>query len=544
MFQEVNRKLHKHSFKSSFQNIISISVLYLFYFPIDGSLFFDVHAQTFFVPFFLLGFMFQVMNRKYLSIVFFLLAGMTRFPLIGIVVVYSISDFIRNFRLNRNISDKSKFKSLLNYDMILFGLAFTVLLLEYLIEHNYYGIQVVSSGYLHVQSSGILSNLSSKVLTIIFFTAPFMFLVLYVNEFSIILWGLFGFIFYANYSFYYYPEIFTDQYSSVFTGVIFLILVVFLGEYCKNDIKRTSQTNSQKNLKIRLSKVKKNTVTKIAVSVIIFAILLEPISPISSDMGTNFNMQSYITFGNSNSTAVMQLAQLMPANSSGVLIQNDLPQILTYDDNISPNLVGEVMGYPANYTVTFFEHSTSIDYIFGYLESNSFLHSNSGITQYNIINNALDSGKYSILGQSGDVVLLKRSYTGLPEFFSHGENISILQNELINIVHPNNNNHTLSNADKTLYYNNDFFLLPGTYEFNISLKELADNFTASLDFQIFGHLLGKDTLNETIQLENGQSNVSFFFSVKNIYMMRYLSVSVNRIIGQIRIDYISIKQIN
>jgi len=261
-------------------------------------------------------------------------------------------------------------------------------------------------------------------------------------------------------------------------------------------------------------------------------------------MGTHFNVQSYTAFGESNSTAVMQLAHLMPSNSSGVLIQNDLPQILTYDDNISPNLVGEVMGYPANYTVTFFEHSTSIDYIFGYLESNSFLHSNSGITQYNIINNALDSGKYSILGQSGDVVLLKRSYTGLPEFFSHGENISILHNELINIVHPNNNNHTLSNADKTLYYNNDFFLLPGTYEFNISLKELADNFAASLDFQIFGHLLGKDTLNETIQLENGQSNVSFFFSVKNIYMMRYLSVSVNRIIGQIRIDYISIKQIN
>ena len=51
------------------------SILYLLYFPIDGPLFYDVHAQTFFIPLLLMGFLFQVMNRKYLSIVFFLLAA-------------------------------------------------------------------------------------------------------------------------------------------------------------------------------------------------------------------------------------------------------------------------------------------------------------------------------------------------------------------------------------------------------------------------------------------------------------------------------------
>ena len=107
-----------------------VSVLYLIYFPIDGSLFFDVHAQTFFIPFFLLGFMFQVMNRKYLSIIFFLLAGMTRFPLIGIVVLYSILDFIRNFRINRGLSNINKYKSLLNFDMLLFAFSFVILLFD------------------------------------------------------------------------------------------------------------------------------------------------------------------------------------------------------------------------------------------------------------------------------------------------------------------------------------------------------------------------------------------------------------------------------
>jgi uncharacterized membrane protein len=517
-----------------------VSVLYLIYFPIDGSLFFDVHAQTFFIPFFLLGFMFQVMNRKYLSIIFFLLAGMTRFPLIGIVVLYSILDFIRNFRINRGLSNINKYKSLLNFDMILFAFSFILLLFEYIIEHDYYGVQVVSSGYLHVQSSGILSNLSTKVITILFFTAPFLFLILYANEFSLILWGLFGFIFYANYTPYYYPGIFSDQYSSIFVGVIFLILMVYLGEYYQKRSKELTLPIK----KTRLKRIKKSPLTKIVIAVVLFAILLEPVSPLSSDMGTHFNVQSYTTFGNSNNTAVMQLAYLMPSNSSGVLIQNDLPQILTYDRNINPNLIGEVLGYPSNYTVSFFKNSTSIDYIYGYLDSSSFSYSNSGLTQYNIIQNALSSGKYSIVGENGELILLKRSFHGLPEFFSNGEIISIQQKELINIVNPKDYNQTMDSANNKLYYNNYFYLLPGTYELNLTLSQLSSNLSANLNFQIYGKQLGKDDLNKTFQINNGKNYVSFEFSISNVYMTRYLSVSALNITGQIRLNSIMIKQLN
>jgi uncharacterized membrane protein len=533
------RKLTGNVFVSSL-----FSVLYLFYFPINGSLFYDVHAQTFFLPFFLLGFMFQAMNRKYLSIAFFLLAGMTRFPLIGIIVMYSILDFIRNFRLNRNISDKSNLKSSLNFDMILFGLSFTILLFEFIIEHNYYGVQVMSFGYLHVNSTGILSNLSRKVITIIFFTAPFLFLVLYANEFSIILWGLFGFIFYANYSFYYYPEIFTYQYSSVFTGVIFLILMVFLAEYCNNDIKRTSQTNSQKSLKVTISKVKKSTVTKIAISVIIFAILLEPISPISSDMGTHFNIKSYTSFGESNNMAVMQMAKLIPANTSGVLIQNDLPQILTHDYSINPNFVGETLGYPLNYTANYFNSSTSLKYIIGYLGSSSFSESSRGLSQYSIIQNALSSGKYGLFAENGELILLKRSYAGSPTLFIHSENILIPQSEMISLTHPNDENGTVNETDNSLYYNGNFFLLPGEYQLNFSITTSSSNFTASINFQIYGHLAGKDNLNKTVNIKSGQTNFSFTFSVNNVYISRYLAISALNITGHMSLGQISIEQIN
>ena len=465
------RRLTGNVFVSS-----AFSVLYLFYFPIDGSLFYDVHAQTFFLPFFLLGFMFQSMNRKYLSIVFFLLAGMTRFPLIGIIVIYSILDFIRNFRLNRSISDKPKFKSFLNFDIILFGLAFTVLLFEYLIEHDYYGVQVVSSGYLHVESKGILSNLSSKVITVIFFSAPFLFIVLYANEFSCILWGLFGFIFYANYSGYYFPSIFTNQYSSVFTGIIILILIVYLDEYYKEKYKHSGKVIF-KNI---FARIKNAHLTKITIAVVLFAILLEPISPISADMGTHFNIQSYTSPGASNSTAVMQLADLIPENASGVLIQNDLPQLLTYDYKINPTLIGEVLGFPSNYTSIYFNESASIKYIFGYLGANGFLYSTSGLPQYKIIQNAISSGKYGLFGENGELVLLRRSYHGQPELLSNREKITILQGEMINLVNPNDHDQTMNNTDKTLYYNNDFYLLPGSYDLNLSLTQSSTNFLAYL----------------------------------------------------------------
>ena len=453
---------------------------------------------------------------------------------------YSILDFIRNFRINRNISDKSKFKSLLNFDMILFGVSFTILFFEYLIEHNYYGVQVVSSGYLHVQTAGILSNLSSKVITIIFFTAPFLFLVLYVNEFSIILWGLFGFIFYANYSGYYYPGIFTDQYSSIFTGVIFLILMVYLNEYCRDMPHNPKKTN----LKAISVRMRKSPLTKIAISVAIFAILLEPVSPISSDMGTHFNIQAYTSFGDSNSTAVMQLAHLIPANSRGVLIQEDLPQILTYDYNINPLFVGEVNGYPTNFTTDYFDNSSSIEYIFGYLGSSSFSQATLGLSQYNIIQAALSSGKYGLLAENGSLILLKRSYRGFPEFLIHSEKIQINQSNLINLVHPNDINATINETYSSLYYNNYFFLLPGEYELNFSITPFSSNISASLDFQIYGSLFGKDNLNKTIQLVTGRKYSSFEFTENNIYLDRYLSVSAVNLNGQIKLDSISIKQIN
>lgn len=518
-----------------------IAVLYLFYFPINGPLFYDVHAQTFFIPFFLLGFMFQAMNKKYLSILFFLLAGMTRFPLIGIIVLYSMLDFIRNYRFHRKNTTKNGFKQRANFDTLLLGMSFSVLLFEYLIEHDLNGVQVVSSGYLHVQSSGILSNLSSKVITVFFFTAPFLFLVLYVNEFTIILWGLFGFIFYANYTPYYYPGIFTDQYSAIFTSVIFLIIMVYLAEYYDS----VNQERSPGiGIKSKLHKIRRSPVLKIAVAVIIFAIILEPISPISSNMGTNFDIKSYTTFGNSNVTAVTEMASLIPANESGVIIQGDLPQVLTHDYNINPNLIGEVNGYPYNYTPSYFNNSTSINYIFGYLGSSSFSYSTSGLTQYSIIQNAIYSGKYGLLSENGQLILLERNYKGLPKIFSKPDTIVIHKQDLVSIQHPQYAYGILNNTSSSLFYDNSFILLPGTYNVNVSVKQYPPNSNISLDFGIYGHLDGNDTINKVLTIKTFNNYLSFSFTSPNVYLNRYLSISVSNISSELVIENISISQLN
>ena len=67
-------------------------------------------------------------------------------------------------------------------------------------------------------------------------------------------------------------------------------------------------------IKSKLHKIRRSPVLKIAVAVIIFAIILEPISPISSNMGTHFDIGSYTTFGNSNATAVTEMASFIPTN--------------------------------------------------------------------------------------------------------------------------------------------------------------------------------------------------------------------------------------
>jgi hypothetical protein len=101
----------------------------------------------------------------------------------------------------------------------------------------------------------------------------------------------------------------------------------------------------------------------------------------------------------------------------------------------------------------------------------------------------------------------------------------------------------MDSANNTLYYNNYFYLLPGTYELNLTLSQLSSNLSANLNFQIYGKQLGKDDLNKTFHIVNGKNYVSFEFSISNVYMTRYLSVSALNITGQIRLNSIMIKQL-
>lgn len=530
------KTLTKNSIVSS-----AISVIYLLYFPIDGSIFFDVHAQTYFIPFFLLGFMFQAMNHRRLSIIFFLLAGMTRFPLMAIVVLYPILDFIRNFRYNKQRPNWSEFRKKAHFDMMLFSLSFFILLMEYIIEHDISGIQITSAGYLHVQGTGILSNLGTKVVTIMFFASPFLFLILYVNEFSIILWGLFGFIFFANYQYYYYPDIFTDQYSAVFVAVIFLILIVYLSDRYP---RQASGNIEKRSLKHYIMKLKRNDITKVAVAALIFAVLFQPFSPVSTHIGTNFNISNYTDSGPSNAAAVMELSDLIPTNATGVLLQNDLPQVLTHDPNINPNLISYTLGYPFNFTPAFFANSSSIQYIFGYLGTSSFNSVSYGESQYNVIQNALHSGMYGLLGENGTLILLQRSYDESPKIMINPENVNIHDSNFVSIQYPLDKNGSLNRSVNSLFYDDPFFLLPGLYSINFTLSSLNVGSWASFDLQIYGHLFGDDVVNQSVHIGNGSRTFRMEFYSSNVYMQRYLAITNINSQGTVELSSISIQQIN
>jgi uncharacterized membrane protein len=71
-----------------------ISASYLIYFPLAGVNWFDVHNQAFFIPLFLYAYYFYLNKRYKLSLVFFILSGITKYPFIIFVVLFSIISFI------------------------------------------------------------------------------------------------------------------------------------------------------------------------------------------------------------------------------------------------------------------------------------------------------------------------------------------------------------------------------------------------------------------------------------------------------------------
>lgn len=166
---------------------------------------------------------------------------------------------------------------------------------------------------------------------------------------------------------------------------------------------------------------------------------------------------------------------------------------------------------------------SSAKYILGDMNSPQFYSSSDGNSMISVINNALSSGSFSVLGEYKSFILLSRNYTGnvhllsalnenysLSSFF-HGSNSTVRSDSLF-----------FSNSSSaTVWYGPYLSLMPGTYDVTFYLatnnSSLNNTITLQATSSLGGNTLGSRPVNGTTLFSGDRiTSVSFNFTVENI----------------------------
>ncbi len=523
---------------------VLLSLSYLLYFPVNGSIFFDVHAQTFFLPLMLVAYYLEISGKYRASLVFFVLAGITRFPIIGIIVLYSMADFIYSYRTLRNPESREIRNKRARFAMILFSVSFIITLLQY--YENTYVLGVSSLGNIHyVAGSTVLGgSLGTDLITVLIFAAPLLLLPLYYSEFSIILWALFGFAFYTNYYGYLYPSVFTDQYSALFVPLIFISL--FAGIAARSSTGKIYSENKTGRFNIGKPSPQMATAIKIFVAVAVFAVLFQPYSPLSSHTSGSMDIANYTTIGMLNEREMQSVINLIPTDASGIIFPGNMPEVMIHSANVNGSLIADTInGYPLYWSPQFFQYNNSIQYVIGDTTDLSTTPVPNAYNQYEITRNAISSGQFGVMAEYHGAYLLGRNYFGKPVLFSPIAYPKVGYSRMValNSSYSIDNGLLLQNASSaSILPAESTILYPGSYVAYLNLSEVKITGHGTFELRLSAFDVPGNTVLDVANLMDGQSTIMMNFTLDNFYSNANIFITNLTFTGTVAVNSIYMEE--
>lgn len=499
-------------YKLSPLNSLLISLLFFFYFPIAGINFFDFHMLAFFPFFFLLSYAFYVYRHFRISILFFAITALVKFPFSSFfVTLFALEELVALYFITKNTVVSSRDNILVTVIIFLISGGFLL-----------YGFYILFSAphsvseYLHISTTTVFP-LGDVVVTAIMLFGTILFLPLYSKKWAIYLVIYIIFISISNQVGYFFPDILTDQYSATFVAFVFLGIIDVLA----NKEFRNRKTKTESRLHFKRVPVKSNSTTRVLLLLLtvlaVVSISFQPWSPIVGD--NNYVGDIYYpppkAFNNYQTYYfVNEISNMIPRSNPYVLVNNNIPEIFPRAAINGPFGSQEniVMGFPSpvfenvtekdatNNTFPFinFDGSVSIiplDYALATINS-AYANSISGYqTELDIMNVMFESGKYGIVAEANGTILIERNYYSPPDFY-----IPLCQVVGVNqgdsqVSHKVLGNSLLFNniSKGGLLWSGGSNIYPGTYNitvhFYISPKSYG-NITVT-------EMLNDETLNET-----------------------------------------------
>lgn len=503
-----------------------LSSSYLIFFPLAGINWFDVHGQSFFIFLFVMAFYLYISKKYYLSAVFFILSGTVRFPYMVFPFLFAFWTLLENYFEGRK-SHERLVLSRSQFLLVIILISLVILVLQYYASIFSHIRPTNFAGLIHVSGGSVFSNIDSKIVTVLIFLSPFLFLPVHKSKWAIMLLPYFFLVFYTNAPSYLFPAVVISQYSSMVIPFLYLGLFEVLG---KRENYSTS-ANREKNIfnQIRSNSVLKSALT-ILLIILVLAAVFQPYSPISSYSEPNYITNREINEKPSSFAVFESIVSLIPSNDPYVLMQNDMPEVLLHDPSILNPYIDSVFGFPYNLTFHLLNGTWTdrIDYVIADSNSNTFYQSGrlplNNQSMYDVLHRLYATGNYGIMAEDDGFVLLEHNYTGPIIYYQPTtEQFSPTDLAVLNISYRNGNIITGTNPNgHRIWYGPYTYLPPGQYQVTFHLSttnnSMANNMELWLgDFAYQVVFKKVQLIGSSFPSTDMKYNISVNISVDNFY---------------------------
>ncbi|MGC8558940.1 MAG: hypothetical protein ACP5NC_08160, partial [Nitrososphaeria archaeon] len=472
-----------------------VAASYLLYFPLAGINWFDFHYQALFPTLFLLGYYFYLKEKRVLAFIFMALSAITHYPYTIFALMFALM-----IMLGRNRKKDLKLSiSLIALTLTLFALNFALL-----------GASGATLGT--IGSAPGSPSLALNVYTLFIILLPLLFLPIF-SKWIVFLLPYVAMIFISNYVYYRFPFVFMFQYSALFVPFVFLGAIEGIS---------------------RLKKSPRTVSAIMLISVIAFAMVYEPYSPLNSSSAVNYSLLGYglnsiVNVNWPRYNGLLKTLLLVPPNST-VIIQNNMPEIYPLHKNLT--VIDSLFMSPQQ------ANSADVEIVDPYALW--------FFPQY--FTKLWNTGYYGLVSEADGILMIERNYTEGLKYYSPLE-LSYSANQLAvtGSAHIVNGTIEASNASsEKLWFGPWTSVVPGSYRATFYLRNVGMTNSSRVELLVtandWGKVLGSITVNGS-QISQGWTPVSFEFYVNNIYQQVEFIGFADSLKGTLMMKNVSLSQI-
>ncbi len=545
---------------------LSISTIFLLYFPMSGINWFAFHFQAMFIPLFLTSYYLYIAKKYRAAFFLFLIGGMVKFPFMIFVVLFAIVEILRKYsKAHRGQLRLKAFLGSETYLSILLISSSIILMLEYFLIINN---NLTTSVYIHSSASNLslyFSTAYTKLITILLIFAPFAFLPFLSKRWLPLYLPFLLLIIFSNSSIYMFPVIFHIQYVSMVIPFLFLGLIEVIARLPGPDLRRNGKI---KNASLNSSEPqaflnRRKVIISIFLFILLFSLFFQPYGPLNSYNPDDFSITEQTAFNMTQYNYLVSEAKLIPANNPYVLMQNNMPELfprlLDYNSSplsvgltpFAPNLsVGNAVSnsYPKDIAGKW--TNVKIDYAIGDGYTTSYFNSHypGSPSMLDFLNILYDSGKYGIYAQQGSVILLKRDFNGSPILYApYNLNFEAIDfSELApNATFSNGTINYFNLTQGSLFTTISSFVPPGVYNVSLDIKStrLSPNDSMNINIYAVGPSGTTKLSSNSVNSTEFADRITFQITVNAFYDALYVKPYVETWMGSLSVSSIYLNQI-